>query len=213
MLVSLTEFSKLHGVSKPAVSKWKKGGFLVMVDGKVDVEQSDRKLKEFKLGRFSREGASELAPPASHDPAHEAPVEESPAHEAPVEESPPPSGDEDALRNAAQAMADLAARGLDLLPYDEAIRLKENYLALLRQLEYETKSGALIPLESAESVLFEEFRGQRDAWLNWPTRVGPMLAVDLGLDAARVTQALSTYVHQHIAQLGDPEGHFDGGKD
>ena len=89
--------------------------------------------------------------------------------------------------------------------YAEALRRKENYLALLRQLEYEKKSGSLVELEIAEKILFEQARASRDAWLNWPTRVGPLLAADLGLEADRVVGALTEYVHKHISQLGEPE--------
>ena len=89
--------------------------------------------------------------------------------------------------------------------YAEALRRKENYLALLRQLEYENKSGSLVELEVAEKILFEQARASRDAWLNWPTRVGPLLAADLGLEADRVVGALTEYVHKLISQLGEPE--------
>lgn len=89
--------------------------------------------------------------------------------------------------------------------YSEALRRKENYLALLRQLEYEKKSGSLVELEIAEKILFEQARASRDAWLNWPTRVGPLLAADLRLEAGRVVGALTEYVHKHISQLGEPE--------
>ena len=71
---------------------------------------------------------------------------------------------------------------------DEARRVKENYLALLNQLDYEQKAGRLIELTHAERVVFETFRGVRDAWLNWPTRVGPLIAADLGCDAGQVTE-------------------------
>ncbi|WP_322629941.1 hypothetical protein [Halothiobacillus sp.] len=96
---------------------------------------------------------------------------------------------------------------------DEAQRRKENYLALLRQLEYETKSGALISMPEAEAVLFEEFRTYRDAWLNWPTRVGPLIAADLGIEPDPVIEALQQHVHKHLADLGEPESDrvFDTG--
>jgi hypothetical protein len=78
----------------------------------------------------------------------------------------------------------------------------------MAQLEYERKSGSLVELDTATAILFEEFRAQRDAWLNWPTRVGPILAADLGVEADRVVEALTAHVHKHIAQLGEPEANF-----
>lgn len=97
-----------------------------------------------------------------------------------------------------------------MLPYGQALQNKENYLALLRQLEFEQKSGELIELSMAERVLFEGARAQRDAWLNWPARVGAMIAADLGLEADRVTEILTTHVHKHIEQLGEPDVDFGG---
>lgn len=112
-------------------------------------------------------------------------------------------GGDETLEDQADRL--LAAGTVPLHDYGEALRRKENYLALLKQLEYEQKSGALVPLEDAETILFDQARAQRDAWLNWPTRVGPLIAADLGLEADRVTGVLTEHVHKHIAQLGQPE--------
>ncbi len=115
---------------------------------------------------------------------------------------------DESLEEAAERM--LKSGAIRMLPYSEALQNKENYLALLRQLEFEQKSGELIELSMAERVLFEGARAQRDAWLNWPARVGAMIAADLGLEADRVTEILTTHVHKHIEQLGEPDVDFTG---
>ncbi|SSW66618.1 hypothetical protein AVE30378_02157 [Achromobacter veterisilvae] len=100
----------------------------------------------------------------------------------------------------------------DGVDYAEALRRKENWLALLRQMEYEQKSGALVEFAVAQAVLFEAFRGQRDAWLNWPAKIGPLLAAELGLEEAdRVTEALTAHVHKQISELGEPAADFSPG--
>ncbi|MFP2008739.1 hypothetical protein ACLEB0_24805 [Klebsiella pneumoniae] len=91
------------------------------------------------------------------------------------------------------------------LSLDEARRVKENYLALLTKLEFQQKDGQLIEMAAAEEVLFNAFRQQRDAWLNWPSRVAPLMAADLGVPADRMTEVLIEHVHKHISVLGDPE--------
>lgn len=91
----------------------------------------------------------------------------------------------------------------------EAIRIKENFNALLKQLEYEQKSGSLIDLAVARTVLFDCARAARDSWMNWPMRVGPKIAADLGLEADRVTEVLIEHVHIQIADLGEPDAHFE----
>jgi hypothetical protein len=95
----------------------------------------------------------------------------------------------------------------------EAIRLKENFNALLKQLEYEQKSGQLVDFETAQAVFFETFRAQRDTWLNWPIRIGPLLAADLGLEADKVTEVLTAHVHKQISSLGEPEANFSERQD
>jgi hypothetical protein len=112
-----------------------------------------------------------------------------------------------------ETAADAAERiALTKAPYDrvEAERIKENYLALLKKLEYEQKEGSLVGIGVAEQVLFEASRAARDSWLNWPSRVGPLVAADLGLAADRVTEVLTAYVHEQIDQLGEPEADFTG---
>ena len=63
-------------------------------------------------------------------------------------------------------------------------------------------------LALAEAVFFELTRSYRDAWSNWPVRIGPLLAAELGLEADRVTEALTAHVHTHLADLGEPEPDF-----
>lgn len=52
-LASRPAFAQLHGVSKAAVQKWEARGAVVVVDGKISVEASDRLLMHAGLGRFS----------------------------------------------------------------------------------------------------------------------------------------------------------------
>lgn len=126
-----------------------------------------------------------------------------------------PEGEADGTADDSNSLEAEAARMLNEgagVDYAEALRRKENWLALLRQLEYEQKSGALVELAVAQAVLFEASRGQRDAWLNWPAKIGPLLAAELGLEEAdQVTEALTAHVHKQISQLGEPAADFSTG--
>lgn len=90
----------------------------------------------------------------------------------------------------------------------EAERVKENALALKHVLAARREAGSLIEIEAAESVVFQTFRAARDAWQNWPVRIGPLIAADLGLEADKVTEVLTAHVHQHLADLGEPAADF-----
>ena len=91
-----------------------------------------------------------------------------------------------------------------------AERIKENGLAAKHLLAARRDAGHLVEIEVAETVLFETQRSQRDAWMNFPTRVGPLLAAELGLDADKVVEALTVHVHQQLDDLGEPEADFSG---
>jgi hypothetical protein len=90
----------------------------------------------------------------------------------------------------------------------EAERIKENSLAGIRVLELQQKAGALVDLTTAETVLFDTFRAHRDAWLNWPIRVGALMAAELKMEPEPLVGALTKYVHQQLSDLGEPEADF-----
>lgn len=92
-----------------------------------------------------------------------------------------------------------------------AVAHKEDFAGRLKELEYRQKAGELVSVDVARQVLFEEFRAARDAWLNWPTRYAALIAAELGLEADRVAETLSNYVHKQLAALGEPGGDFRQG--
>ncbi len=117
---------------------------------------------------------------------------------------------DEALRLFEQQAAAVTERVLNGATYADALRIKENYLALLRQLEYSIKAGAVIDLAAAEQTIFDVFRGIRDAWLNWPARVAPLIAADLDFeDVDRLATVLAAHVHDQLAGLGEPQYTFE----
>jgi hypothetical protein len=189
-----SEFASLHGVSRKTVTKWKERGWLVFAGDEVNVEESNKLLK-----RYRRDGIPVVTEPASKPSRGNKRQSVTQAAKGVTLEAGESAGD---------AANRILSGNVELLDFDEARCFKENYLGLMAQLEYERKSGSLVELDTATAILFEEFRAQRDAWLNWPTRVGPILAADLGVEADRVVETLTAHVHKHIAQLGEPEANF-----
>ncbi|HHX4055441.1 TPA: hypothetical protein ACU967_002248 [Burkholderia contaminans] len=224
----------MHDVSHTAVSKWQKSGWLVLQGSKVDVEGSNAKLAKYRDSGDARatRGRSEVSTSEKSETKSEtviatkvskkvsAKVSKSagatPAKSAHSTQVVAPGSFDDApLLLPGESAEDAAARltsGLTLDPdgttIEEARRVKEVYLALLNRLTYEEKSGALINLELARTVLFECARAARDSWLNWPARVAPLIAADLGIEADKMTEILTEHVHTQIASLGEPEGDF-----
>ncbi len=63
-----------------------------------------------------------------------------------------------------------------------------------KRLALEQRRGALISRDRAVTRAFSFARMLRDAWLNWPTRIGPPLAADLGVEPAVLVLALEELV-------------------
>jgi hypothetical protein len=189
-----SEFAALHGVSRKTVTKWKERGWLVFAGDAIDVKASNANLK-----RYRRDGLPDVTQPAAKTGKGNKRQSVTQAAKGVTLE---------AGESAGEIANQILSSGVELLNFDQARCLKENYLGLMAQLEYERKSGSLVELDTATAILFEEFRAQRDAWLNWPSRVGPILAAELGLEADRVTEVLTAHVYKQIAQLGEPEANF-----
>lgn len=181
------EFARRHGVSRKTVTQWKERGWLVMNGREIDVEASEIMLEKYRK-TVIREDV------------------------LPDEESLPPT-DDDAYQDdggGEDMSPDKVAERIMLatgatMSLDEARRVKENYLALLTKLEYRQKEGELVDLTEAKEVLFTCARQSRDAWMNWPARVAPLMAADLDIPADRMTEVLTEHVHKHISLLGEPE--------
>ena len=185
-----SDFARLHGVSRKTVTMWKSRGWLIMSGDDIDVSASNAQLEKYRK-TINRAGKENKVVPIKKNSMP------SPSKEEEVDNGADPS-----LESIAREL--LLENGAEL-SLDEARRIKENYLALLTKLEFQQKDGQLIEMTIAEEVLFNAFRQQRDAWLNWPSRAAPLMAADLGVPADRMTEVLIEHVHKHISVLGEPE--------
>ncbi|MGR3753244.1 hypothetical protein [Edwardsiella anguillarum] len=184
-----SDFARLHGVSRKTVTMWKSRGWLIMSGDDIDVAASNEQLAKYRKS-VNRPDKQKMSAPEKKKADRMLPVREPPEES---DHSPEGLAREFLLENGAE------------LSLDEARRVKENYLALLTKLEFQQKDGQLIEMTAAEEVLFNAFRQQRDAWLNWPSRVAPLMAADLDVPADRMTEVLIEHVHKHISVLGEPE--------
>ncbi|EHN1695361.1 hypothetical protein KG383_002711 [Salmonella enterica subsp. enterica serovar Newport] len=181
------EFARRHGVSRKTVTQWKERGWLVMNGREIDVDASDVMLEKYRKTVIREDVLPEVEnPPRTDDDDYQ-----------------DDGGGED-MSPEKVAERFMLATGATM-SLDEARRIKENYLALLTKLEYQQKEGELVDLTEAKEVLFTCARQSRDAWMNWPARVAPLMAADLDIPADRMTEVLTEHVHKHISLLGEPE--------
>jgi hypothetical protein len=86
------------------------------------------------------------------------------------------------------------------LPISKAKALKETYLARLRKLEFEVKSGSLVEADVVHRAVFDLARQDRDSWSNWPARVSPLMASELGVEQVTLAVVLEKYVREQLAE-------------
>lgn len=180
------EYAKHAGVDRKTIGRWVKAAKYIVLEGNlIDVEASDKALATLRDGKDPR--TQNAAKKKTAKPDSEA---------------------KDDSTTAQTVKEIMLATGAEMTR-EEASRVKENYLALLTKLEFEKEDGQLVELSVAEAVLFAAFRQQRDAWMNWPSRVAPLMAADLDVPADRMTEVLIEHVHKHISGLGEPEFNTD----
>ncbi len=181
------EFARRHGVSRKTVTQWKERGWLVMNGREIDVDASDAMLEKYRKTVIREDVLPEAETLSMED-------DDDIQDDGGSEDMSPDKVAERIMMTTGATMS-----------LDEARRVKENYLALLAKLEYQQKEGELVGLAEAKEVLFTCSRQSRDAWMNWPARVAPLMAADLDIAADRMTEVLTEHVHKQISLLGEPE--------
>ncbi len=205
--VSVREFARLDGCDDKLVRRAIKAGKLpVLPDGKLDPTLARSGWRKQNRRAADSADTSKLSAPRVRTAARIKKVSAPSADEA----------EEAAESLFAEEAENFLTNVLNGTYADTATaeRVKENALAAKHLLAARRDAGHLVEIEAAEAVLFETQRSQRDAWMNFSTRIGPLLAAEIGVDADKVVEALTVHVHQQLDDLGEPEADFGGrGKD
>lgn len=200
-LVGVREFARLDGCDEGLVRRAIKNGKLpVSADGKLDPALAKSGWR--RANRRADAGADKAADIAKKS----APRVRTRRMSAPDDDG--DGGPLDGLND--EEAADFLAGVLrgEFATTILAERIKENGLAAKHLIAARIAAGQLVEVERAEAILFEAARAARDAWLGFPTRIGPLLAADLDVDTDRVVEALTIHVQQQLEQLGEPEANF-----
>ncbi|MBB5462887.1 hypothetical protein [Paraburkholderia sp. Cpub6] len=156
-----SEFAALHGVSRKTVTKWKDRGWLVFAGDEVDVEASNALLK-----RYRRDGVPAVTPTPEGNAAGNKPARpKRKVTEVTIKEG--ESGAQAAVRL-------LVASGADM-DIEEAKRVKENYLALREQLEYDRDAGLVVEVADVAKAVGEEYAKVRTKLLAIPSEHAPRI--------------------------------------
>ena len=73
------------------------------------------------------------------------------------------------------------------------------------KLRLQKMKDELVDRSSATAMVFDLARRERDAWLNWPSRVAANMAAELGVDTHLTEQVLDKYLRRHLADMAEIE--------
>ncbi|PHM60654.1 DNA-directed RNA polymerase sigma-70 factor [Xenorhabdus stockiae] len=154
-----SEFAKLHGVSRKTVTTWKARGWLVMTDDDIDVEASNANIERYRKTVTRREKKAKGNTQGNNKGNK--------------------SGNKQGNRPEVDTPAKiveriLTERGADMT-LDEARTMKENYLALLTQHEYDLKSGQVLPWQDMIDAVRQQYARLRTRLIAIAPEHGPRL--------------------------------------
>jgi len=177
LTVSQAEFARLRGVSRKTVTLWKGQGRLTLTaDGLVDVAASDAMLAQRPPVYRGGKKKSRKDGPATA-------AQDSP----PVMDRPP------------EEIAKIAGWSLP-----EAQRVKENYLALLREQEFNIAQRNLVLIDDVVTEVTRQFGIVRERLLNIPGKLAPLLA-SADSERAKVEAAIREELYEALSQLSEQE--------
>ena len=96
--------------------------------------------------------------------------------------------------------AALPAGGTSLL---QARTVNEVVKAQTNKVRLAQLKGELVDRAQAIAHVFKLARAEREAWINWPNRITPILAAELGIDEHTLFVALDVAVRVHLEELGE----------
>lgn len=187
MGVSRSAFARMVGVSEGAVRKAIKTGRITLQDdGTIDPD------------------AARAAWAGTTDPARTRVRGTKPA---PMPAAVVETEDDarEAINLIARVLQEEGAPELRTIDFDAARTAETILKARERDLRMQVARGKLVDAERVGKVAFDVARRARDAWMNWPSRVAPLIAASLGCDQVNLAVELENHVRQHLAEHAERE--------
>ncbi|MFS7187962.1 RNA polymerase subunit sigma-70 [Serratia proteamaculans] len=185
-----SDFAKLHGVSRKTVTSWKARGWLVLAGDDIDVEASNANIERFrktvtrpeKKAAGNKQGNKTGNRSAGNKSGNK--------------------NDKDLPESATKTVERMIAEHGVTMTLDEARQMKENFLALLTQLEYDIKSGQVLPYKDMIEAVGNEYARMRTRLIAIAPEHGPRLRVLASTtNDAEFVQALQEVVYEAMEEL------------
>lgn len=185
-----SDFAKLHGVSRKTVTSWKARGWLVLAGDDIDVEASNANIERFRK-TVTRPEKKEAGNKQGNKTGNRSSGNKSGN-----------KNDKDLPESATKTVERMIAEHGVTMTLDEARQMKENFLALLTQLEYDIKSGQVLPYKDMIEAVGNEYARMRTRLIAIAPEHGPRLRVLASTtNDAEFVQALQEVVYEAMEEL------------
>lgn len=185
-----SDFAKLHGVSRKTVTSWKARGWLVLAGDDIDVEASNANIE-----RFRKTVTRPEKKPAGNKQGNKT------GNRSAGNKS-GNKNDKDLAESPTKTVERMIAEHGVTMTLDEARQMKENFLALLTQLEYDIKSGQVLPYKDMIEAVGNEYARMRTRLIAIAPEHGPRLRVLASTtNDAEFVQALQEVVYEAMEEL------------
>ncbi len=185
-----SDFAKLHGVSRKTVTTWKARGWLVLAGDDIDVEASNANIE-----RFRKTVTRPEKKPAGNKQGNKTGNRSSGNKSG-------NKNDKDLAESPTKTVERMIAEHGVPMTLDEARQMKENFLALLTQLEYDIKSGQVLPYKDMIEAVGNEYARMRTRLIAIAPEHGPRLRVLASTtNDAEFVQALQEVVYEAMEEL------------
>ncbi|MCU6263599.1 RNA polymerase subunit sigma-70 [Serratia ureilytica] len=185
-----SDFAKLHGVSRKTVTTWKARGWLVLAGDDIDVEASNANIE-----RFRKTVTRPEKKPAGNKQGNKTGNRSSGNKSG-------NKNDQDLAESPTKTVERMIAEHGVTMTLDEARQMKENFLALLTQLEYDIKSGQVLAYKDMIEAVGNEYARMRTRLIAIAPEHGPRLRVLASTtNDAEFVQALQEVVYEAMEEL------------
>ena len=194
VFLSQADFARHRGVSRNAVTVWKRKGLLVLNGaGLVDVNETEWKLDE--------------RPPIYRGGVAHRPIRKADCNNFDDRKDKPKPVSAPPVKSSARpgdGAPDPAEFNFDdpNLPMAEAVRRKENFLGLTRKHEFEVAKGEWVRIEDVGRAVEREYAVVRERLLAMPGKLASKLE---GLDRTAIELVLIDEVTEALNELHAPD--------
>ena len=156
-----SEFAALHNVSRKTVTKWKERGWLVFAGSTLDVDASNALIAKYRRDGIDVVTQEDLG----NSSKGQAKAVTRALAKVTIKEG-------ETVEQATTRI--LIAVGANMA-VDEAKRVKENYLALREQLEYDREARLVVAVEDVTRAVGAEYARVRSRLLSIPSEHAPRI--------------------------------------